>query len=379
MKKTVVVGISGGVDSSIAAHLLKKEGYNVIGMFMKNWEEKTAQGNCTSTVDYDDAATVCEQIGIPLYTVNFAEEYRERVFTDFLEGYKAGETPNPDILCNREIKFDLFFKKALDMGADYLATGHYCRKGDGNRLLRGVDSNKDQSYFLYTIKSEILDKVLFPVGELDKGEVRRIAAELGLATATKKDSMGICFIGKRNFREFLGQFLTCQAGKICTLDGKVVGEHQGIAYYTLGQRKGLGIGGQGDAWFVVDKDVERNRLIVVQGEGHPALYGSALIAKEVTWVSGALDCDHEKVSVDNPVRCTAKIRYRHADVGCRLVKIDGERVWVEFDEPQKAITPRQSVVFYDGEVCLGGGLIESSTGIISSNGRVGNSALSAVG
>lgn len=345
----VVVGMSGGVDSSVTALLLKEAGYDVIGLFMKNWEEE--EGPCPSAKDHADVVAVAAKLGIPHYTVNFAKEYWERVFAVCLEQYAAGHTPNPDILCNREIKFQLFFKKAMEIGADYLATGHYARRLtiDGkSHLARGLDCDKDQSYFLYTMQQSVLDRVLFPVGELRKKEVRALAEKYGLATAHKKDSTGICFIGKRNFREFLSRYIKPAQGEIMTLSGRVVGEHQGVAYYTLGQRKGLAIGGAGDAWFVVRKDRERNILFVEQGEDHPALYHKALVAHTVSWVGKAPML---------PIRLHAKIRYRSSDVPC-TVHTHSEGLYVEFESPQKAITPYQSIVFYDGPLCLGGALIK---------------------
>ncbi len=299
--QTVVVGMSGGVDSSVTALLLKRQGYRVIGMFMKNWEEADDKGQCRASQDFEDAVKVCEQIGIPYYSVNFVNEYQTQVFSHFLSELKAGFTPNPDILCNREIKFKAFLEKALSLGADYLATGHYCRTFE-NQLYKGSDPNKDQSYFLYTIKASSLQKVLFPIGHLLKSEVRRIAKEAGLSTSEKKDSTGICFIGKRDFKEFTGQYLGFQPGNFETLQGKVVGKHDGIAFYTIGQRKGLSIGGPGQAWFVVGKDIERNVVIVEQGEDHPALYRSELAATELSWVSG--------IAPTTPYACSAKVRYR---------------------------------------------------------------------
>lgn len=348
---TVVVGMSGGVDSSVAALLLKQQGYRVIGVFMKNWEEDDVGGHCTAQEDLDDVSRVCDALGIPFYSVNFAKEYWDRVFSRCLEEYRAGHTPNPDILCNAEIKFRVFFDKAIELGADYLATGHYCRRiqRNGKWLLgRGMDANKDQSYFLYGIDGSVLDRVLFPIGELEKSRVRAIAHEHGLVTASKKDSTGICFIGKRNFREFLSDYITPNPGHFETVDGRVVGQHQGVAFYTIGQRRGLAIGGPGEAWYVLDKDIPRNVVIVDQGEQHEGLFAPALTATDMHWI------------VDEPVlplRCTAKIRYRQDDVACTIEPGEAGRIWVAFDEPQRAITPRQSIVFYDGDVCLGGAMI----------------------
>lgn len=345
--KKVVVGMSGGVDSSVSALLLKEQGYDVIGLFMKNWED--LDGSCTASQDYDDVIRVCDRIGIPYYTVNFVQEYRDLVFSQFLEELKLGYTPNPDILCNREIKFKLFFNKAMELGADYLATGHYAQT-QGGQLLRSIDQEKDQTYFLYTLKHEILHKVVFPIGHLKKDKLRSIAHEFGLSTAAKKDSTGICFIGERNFKEFVGQYLPYQEGNFETLSGKVIGKHQGVAFYTIGQRKGLKIGGPGDAWFVVGKDMQRNVVLLEQGDDHPALYRSTLIATEASWVSG--------IAPQAGLRCTAKIRYRQPDQDCCIERIENDQLFVSFTEPQRAITPRQSIVFYNGPVCLGGAIIE---------------------
>jgi tRNA-specific 2-thiouridylase len=346
--------MSGGVDSSVAALLLKEQGYRVIGLFMKNWEEKDENGVCTSAQDFEDVARVCEKLDIPYYGVEFVREYWDHVFKNFLVEYEAGYTPNPDILCNREIKFNLFMKKALEeIGGDWLATGHYARVGEGGTLLKGVDPGKDQSYFLYTLKREILQKVLFPIGHLPKSEVRRLAIQAGLATAAKKDSTGICFIGERNFTKFLSQYVSAKPGRIRTLDGTDLGAHQGVCYYTLGQRKGLGLGGDGEAFFVVGKDPSRGIVYAERGERHPALYSDTLTATELSWVAGAPS------QAELPLRCRAKVRYRQQDQACQITRIEGDRLWVEFDEPQRAITPRQSVVFYQGELCLGGAMIEA--------------------
>lgn len=353
MKKKIVVGMSGGVDSSVTALLLKEQGHEVIGLFMKNWEEKDGNGLCTSAADYEDVVRVCDQIGIPHYTVNFVKEYWDAVFSHFLAELKLGYTPNPDILCNREIKFKVFFQKALQLGADYLATGHYAQT-TGGKLLRSRDQEKDQTYFLYTLKAETLNQVLFPIGGLTKKELRDIARQHGLATSEKKDSTGICFIGERNFREFLKPYLAYHPGNFETLEGKVVGKHEGAAYYTIGQRKGLGIGGSaegsGEAWFVVGKEMSRNVVFVAQGTDHPALYKTMLTATDLSWVSGS--------PPPIPFSCSAKIRYRQTDQECLIEKIEGDRIFVSFPLPQRAITPRQSIVFYDGEVCLGGAMIE---------------------
>lgn len=352
--KTVVVGMSGGVDSSVAAFLLKEQGYHVIGMFMKNWEEENEHGDCIAEEDYEDVVRVCEQLGIPHYTVNFVQEYWDGVFSNFLKEYEAGLTPNPDILCNKEIKFKALLDKAMDYGADFLATGHYVRKRDSDghpQLLKGLDPGKDQSYFLYAIDGQSLNKALFPVGELQKSEVRRIAEENGLSTAKKKDSTGICFIGKRNFKSFLSQYVAAKPGNFETLEGKVVGKHDGVAYYTIGQRRGLAIGGAGDAWFVVGKDIPRNVVYVEQGTRHPALFADNLTATEATWIA-------ESPLSDLPFHCTAKIRYRQTDQPCTIKSNENGRLHISFDIPQRAITPRQSIVFYKDDVCLGGALIE---------------------
>jgi tRNA-specific 2-thiouridylase len=348
--ETVVVGMSGGVDSSVSALLLKNQGYNVIGLFMKNWEE---EGPCKATQEFEDVVRVCHTLQIPYYSVNFVEEYRESVFAQFLSDYQAGLTPNPDILCNREIKFKVFLEKALSLGANYLATGHYCRLDSESRLLKGSDPSKDQSYFLHAVKQEAFRKVLFPIGHLPKKEVRELARKHNLSTAEKKDSTGICFIGKRDFKPFLSQFIGTQPGPFETLDGKVVGQHDGAAFYTTGQRKGMGLGGEGDAWYVVGKDLKRNVVFVERGADHPALYSKELQTRDLTWVAETPEL---------PLRCSAKIRYRQEDTPCTLLP-DGK---VIFDEPQRAATPGQSAVFYQGDLCLGGGII-SSVGTLSQN------------
>ncbi|HZK57680.1 MAG TPA: tRNA 2-thiouridine(34) synthase MnmA [Clostridia bacterium] len=351
----IVVGMSGGVDSSVAALLLKEQGYDVIGIFMKNWDEADEFGYCTAAEDYEDVRRVCGQIGIPYYTVNFEKEYWDRVFAYFLEEYKKGRTPNPDILCNKEIKFKAFLDHALKLGADYLATGHFAGidfNDNEYRLLRGVDSNKDQTYFLSQLNQYQLSKTMFPVGHLLKSEIRKIAKDNNLATADKKDSTGICFIGEKNFKEFLSNYLPAQPGKMMTPEGEVKGKHDGLMFYTLGQRKGLGIGGAGtgEPWFVADKDVEKNILYVVQGENHPDLYSCGLTAIDLHWIS-----EKPKPSTFG---CTAKFRYRQRDQEVS-VHIEGEDTCrVIFKNPQKAVTPGQFVVFYDGEVCLGGATID---------------------
>ncbi|MFB9327203.1 tRNA 2-thiouridine(34) synthase MnmA [Paenibacillus aurantiacus] len=357
-KIRIVVGMSGGVDSSVTALLLKQQGYDVIGIFMKNWDDTDEFGHCTAEDDAEDVRRVCEQIGIPYYTVNFEQAYHDKVFAYFLDEYRRGRTPNPDVMCNREIKFGDFLKKALDLGADYLATGHYARverNADGTtRLLRGVDGNKDQTYFLHALGQDQLAKAMFPIGHLPKPEVRRLAEEAGLATAKKKDSTGVCFIGERNFKTFLSGYLPAQPGPMIDLvTGEEKGRHDGLMYYTLGQRQGLGIGGSGtgEPWFVASKDLKENILYVVQGDKHPSLYSYALTATGVNWIDGALP--------EGSIRCTAKFRYRQPDQGVTITfRPDGETADVVFDAPQKAITHGQAVVFYDGDVCLGGGTID---------------------
>jgi tRNA-uridine 2-sulfurtransferase len=356
----VIVGMSGGVDSSVAAWLLQQQGYEVQGLFMSNWDEDE-DGYCTAAEDFQDARAVCERLAIPLHKVSFAGEYRERVFAYFLEEYRAGRTPNPDVLCNREIKFGVCFDYARRLGAEWVATGHYARvehAADGPHLLRGVDASKDQSYFLHAMPSQALARTLFPVGALQKADVRRLARELALPVFDKKDSTGICFIGERPFAEFLAQYLPARPGDIETADGRKVGEHRGLMYYTLGQRQGLRIGGRNDAseeaWYVADKDLERNALIVVQGHDHPALLRSRLIASQLSWVAGAAPA--------SDFECTAKVRYRQPDQQCHVRVLASERCVVEFDEPQRAVTPGQYAVFYRGEECLGGGVIEASHG-----------------
>lgn len=349
----VVVGMSGGVDSSVAAYLLKQQGYEVIGIFMKNWDDTDEFGVCTATEDYEDVIRVCNQIGIPYYAVNFEKEYWDKVFTYFLDEYKAGRTPNPDVMCNKEIKFKAFLDHALKLGADYLATGHYAQVAeiDGEvKMLRGKDQNKDQTYFLNQLSQEQLSKVMFPIGHLDKARVREIAKEADLATATKKDSTGICFIGERNFKQFLGQYLPAQPGRMETLTGELKGKHEGLMYYTIGQRHGLGIGGDGDPWFAVGKDLERNVLLVGQGFDNDALYSDEIIATKVSWTS-----NKEKPKEFN---CTAKFRYRQPDNNVTVQLVEDDQVRVIFEKPIRAVTPGQAVVFYDGDECLGGATID---------------------
>ncbi|WP_404404043.1 tRNA 2-thiouridine(34) synthase MnmA [Jeotgalibacillus malaysiensis] len=349
----VVVGMSGGVDSSVAAYLLKQQGYDVIGIFMKNWDDTDEFGVCTATEDYNDVIRVCNQIGIPYYAVNFEKQYWDKVFTYFLEEYKAGRTPNPDVMCNKEIKFNAFLDHAMKLGADYLATGHYARvdrSGDEVKMLRGLDQNKDQTYFLNQLSQEQLSKVMFPIGDIDKKEVRKIAAEAGLATAAKKDSTGICFIGERNFKEFLGQYLPAQPGDMVTMDGEKVGSHDGLMYYTIGQRHGLGIGGSGEPWFVLGKDLETNQLYVGQGFDHEALYSDSMTAVDMGFTSTE--------APQKSFHCTAKFRYRQPDQGVTVYMQEDGTAEIVFDEPVRAVTPGQAVVLYNGEECLGGGTID---------------------
>ncbi|WP_301099241.1 tRNA 2-thiouridine(34) synthase MnmA [Otariodibacter sp.] len=357
--KKVICGMSGGVDSSVSAFILQQQGYQVEGLFMKNWEEDDDTDYCTAAADLADAQAVCDKLGIKLHRINFAAEYWDNVFEHFLEEYKAGRTPNPDILCNKEIKFKAFLEYAAeDLGADFIATGHYVRRpplDQEPKLLRGLDSNKDQSYFLYTLSQAQIAQSLFPVGELEKPIVRAIAEDLGLATAKKKDSTGICFIGERKFKDFLARYLPAQAGDIKTIDGQVIGRHDGLMYHTLGQRKGLGIGGiKGageNAWYVVEKDLINNVLIVAQGHDNSALLSKGLIASQLDWV--------DRQPIRENLRCTVKTRYRQVDIPCEIHPIDDKTIEVIFDEPQIAVTPGQSAVFYQGEVCLGGGVIET--------------------
>ena len=344
----VVVGMSGGVDSSVAALLLKREGHDVVGLFMKNWEDDDTDEYCSTRQDLIDAAAAADVIGIELEAVNFAAEYKDRVFSEFLREYSAGRTPNPDVLCNAEIKFKAFLDHAMRLGAEKIATGHYART-DGTRLLRGKDGSKDQSYFLHRLTRAQLARVLFPVGELKKSEVRRIALEAGLPNHAKKDSTGICFIGERPFREFLNRYLPKAPGPMVDEKGRAIGEHIGLAFYTIGQRKGIGIGGAGEPWYVAGKDLAANKLIVVQGHDHPLLMKRSLAAEETSWIAGAPPAEHSQH--------TAKTRYRQADAPCTLSRVHEDAIKVEFSLPQWAVTPGQSVVLYDADVCLGGGVI----------------------
>jgi len=359
MSKLTMVAMSGGVDSSVTALLLKQRGENVAGMFMKNWEEDDPNGHCSATEDAADARAVAELLGIPFHARNFASEYWEHVFADFLTELEAGRTPNPDVLCNREIKFKVFLDHAQDLGAEFMATGHYARRDqvDGRfRLLKGRDPDKDQSYFLYMLDQDQLKHARFPIGELRKTELRRIAAAAGLPTAAKKDSTGICFIGERNFDTFIARYLNAEPGEIRTTDNRAIGMHTGLIHYTLGQRKGLGIGGVRGfpeaPWFVVDKDLDNNCLFVTQDPDDAHLNSTRLTARRPSWIAGT--------APDRGQRIAAKIRYRQADQAARIVELDHEHFVLEFSAPQRAVTPGQSVVLYDGPVCLGGGIIESS-------------------
>lgn len=356
--KKVIVGMSGGVDSSVSALILKEQGYRVEGLFMKNWEEDDGTEYCTAKEDFADAQAVADKLGIVLHGANFAAEYWDNVFEHFLDEYRAGRTPNPDILCNREIKFKAFLDYALMLGADFIATGHYTRRTeiDGRAaLLKGLDSNKDQSYFLHAVGHKELQKTLFPVGEIEKPKVRELALAHELPTAKKKDSTGICFIGERRFKDFLQQYLPAQPGDIYSVNGERLGRHQGLMYHTLGQRQGLGIGGLANhseaPWYVVEKDLENNVLLVAQGNSHASLFSRSLATGDVYWVAGD--------APTLPLTCHAKVRYRQPDQAC-TVSVTAEGYQVIFTEPQRAVTPGQSVVFYSGELCLGGGVIQST-------------------
>ena len=359
-RSLVIVGMSGGVDSSVAAWRLLQQGYEVQGLFMSNWDEDE-DGYCTAAQDYQDARRVCEQLGIELHKVSFAGEYRERVFAYFLEEYRAGRTPNPDVLCNREIKFGVCFDYARRLGAEFVATGHYARveRFPRVRLLKGLDPQKDQSYFLHAMPGSALARTLFPIGDVHKDEVRRIARELTLPVFDKKDSTGICFIGERPFAEFLSRYLPAQPGRIESIEGRVLGEHQGLMYYTLGQRQGLGIGGRQDAsdepWYVARKDLDRNVLVVVQGHDHRALFAVEMRVGQLTWVGDAPGTAS--------FRCSAKVRYRQADQNCTVTLTADGGAHVQFDRAQRAVTPGQYAVLYAGDECLGGGVIESGSSL----------------
>ncbi len=352
----VIVGMSGGVDSSTTALILKKQGYDVEGFFMKNWDKDDEKDYCPVKEDMLDAAEVCKKIGINFHKKNFSRDYWDSVFEHFISEYKAGRTPNPDILCNKEVKFKVFLNYALKLGADYIATGHYARVNQLNnkfQLLKGVDDNKDQSYFLYTLQQDQLAKVLFPIGELKKPLVRQLAEEAGFTIHDKKDSTGICFIGERKFKDFLQQFIPTNPGDIVNTDNIVIGKHDGLMYHTLGQRKGLGIGGghgeTDDPWFVADKDLQNNRLIAVQGKQHPLLNHQYLVAENLDWVA--------QVAPKNKTLLKAKIRYRQIEQPCTIIKNTGQKITVKFTEEQTAIAPGQSIVFYENDKCLGGGII----------------------
>lgn len=355
----IVVGMSGGVDSAVTALLLKRAGHDVTGIFMNNWEEKDEAGVCTTEPDWADVRSVCDRIGIRCYSVNFARQYREHVFRHFLEEYARGRTPNPDVLCNREIKFGVFLKFAEQLGADKLATGHFARldcSAGTYRLLRARDENKDQTYFLYMLGQHALSKAMFPVGGLTKAEVRQIARDAGLPVSEKKDSTGVCFIGERNFRKFLSEYLPAQPGDMVTPGGEVVGRHQGLMFYTIGQRRGLGIGGCGDGsrWYVVEKDLKRNRLVVAQGEDAPELFSTHARGGEASWIAGGAPAED-----GIPVRCQVRLRHRQPLQDC-IITLNGAAVDIEFGRPQRAATPGQSAVFYDRDVCLGGAILDET-------------------
>ncbi|NMB27071.1 MAG: tRNA 2-thiouridine(34) synthase MnmA [Tissierellia bacterium] len=357
MAKRVILGMSGGVDSSVSALLLKEAGYNVIGLFMKNWDEKDEYGVCTATEDSDDARRVANQLGIPYYAINFEKEYWDRVFTYFLNEYKKGRTPNPDVMCNQEIKFSAFLDYALKLEADYIAMGHYAqveKKDDGYYLIRGKDKNKDQSYFLSRIGQKALSKTIFPVGHLEKKQVRELAKKHNLYTAKKKDSTGICFIGERNFDEFLDKYLLAKEGDIIDVEGNRIGKHSGLIHYTLGQRKGIGIGGigTGEPWFVAGKDLKKNILYVAQGEKNPALYSTSLIGESPSWIL-------EKAPT-MPLKCTAKFRYRQSDIPVTVNVLENGELHIKYSNPVKAVTPGQAAVLYQDEMCLGGCIIKST-------------------
>lgn len=363
MSKNIIVGMSGGVDSSVTALTLLEQGHHVTGLFMKNWEEDDGTEYCTAMQDLADAQQVCDRLGIELKTVNFATEYWDEVFEVFLSEFKAGRTPNPDILCNKHVKFKAFLNYAIeDLGAEYIATGHYARVREINgefQLLKGTDPNKEQSYFLYTLGQKALSKTLFPIGHMLKPELRELAKRAGFENYQKKDSTGICFIGERKFKEFLQRYLPTQPGEMRTPEGQYIGKHHGLMYYTLGQRQGLGIGGVKNApdepWYVLEKDLENNVLIVGQGHFHPLMLHNSLEAGQLDW------CNDKPLT--HAIECCAKTRYRQPDQACRLEPLPNNRCRAIFSEPQRAITPGQSVVFYEGEICLGGGVIESKTNL----------------
>jgi tRNA-specific 2-thiouridylase len=351
-KKKVIIGLSGGVDSAVAAFLLKEQGHDVTGVFMKNWEDDDDESYCSSREDLIDAVSVAEKIGIEIESVNFSQQYRERVFQEFLDEYSAGRTPNPDVFCNSEIKFKSFLDHALDLGADHIATGHYAKVRERNgifQLLKAEDGTKDQSYFLYRLNQNQLSRTIFPLGNLYKTEVREIAKKLGLSNHDKKDSTGICFIGERRFKEFLNQYLEEKPGEIVTLDGVSIGEHSGIHFHTIGQRQGLGIGGEGEPWYVAGKNLIKNELIVVQGHNHPALLSSELFAQNLNWISGQTPSTEWVYG--------SKTRYRQMDAPSTIKTVNHQSCHVQFAAPQWAVTPGQSLVLYESNVCLGGGII----------------------
>ncbi|MEJ2603130.1 MAG: tRNA 2-thiouridine(34) synthase MnmA [Gammaproteobacteria bacterium] len=360
--RRVIVGLSGGVDSSVAALLLKQQGHDVQALHMTNWDEDE-EGYCNAAAELQDARRLCEHLDIPLHHANFAPEYRERVFADFLAEYRAGYTPNPDVLCNREIKFGVFRDYARRLGAEFIATGHYARidPGDAPALLKGVDAAKDQSYFLHAVAAEALSRTLFPIGGLTKTEVRRIARDHGLPSHAKQDSTGICFIGERPFRDFLSRYVQAEPGPIVDESGNEIGRHHGLAYYTPGQRQGLGIGGRREAadapWYVAHRDFERNVLVAVQGADHPLLYSDRLIAESVHWIGGPPSA----LAAGKPLRCQAKVRYRQPDQRCTVEQAGDDSLAVRFDHPQRAVAPGQFAVFYEGDVCLGGGRIREAS------------------
>jgi len=381
-RKRIIVGMSGGVDSSVCALLLQRQGHDVSGLFMKNWEDNDPDAPCPAAIDAQDAMQVCDRLDIDFDAVNFADEYWDRVFAHFLDEYRHGRTPNPDVLCNREIKFKAFLDYALTQGADTIATGHYARVDKKNgryRLLKGLDNNKDQSYFLYLLGQYQLSRSLFPLGELNKVEVRQLAAQNNFANHNKKDSTGICFIGERKFNEFLQRYLPAQPGEIRSIDDELLGEHQGLMYHTIGQRKGLGIGGRretshqladnkrhGEAWYVIAKDLQQNILRVAQGGEHPLLYDSELVADRPHWISGTIPTW--------PLHCQARIRYRQQDQACTVTALNEQQLHICFEQPQRAISPGQSIVFYLGDECLGGAIIDHA-----GNGLAANTAASKAG
>ena len=355
----IIVGMSGGVDSSVSALLLRQQGYEVEGLFMKNWEEDDTEEYCSATVDLADAQQVCDKLDIPLHTVNFSSEYWDRVFEFFLREYRSGRTPNPDIMCNREIKFKAFLDHARVLGASKIATGHYVRSRriDGeSQLLKGMDENKDQSYFLYSLNQHQISHAIFPVGELQKPKVRKLAAKHKFTVHDKKDSTGICFIGERKFKDFLQRYIPARPGSIETSEGESIGEHSGLMYHTIGQRQGLGIGGNkegtAEPWYVVDKYLATNTLIVAQGHRHPDLFHSNCKITDLHWINS--------IDIVEPYVCSAKIRYRQQDEPCQISAIDDQTAIIKFDRPQRAATPGQALVFYQGDVCLGGGTIEKA-------------------